>query len=287
MPVALLDRSRAGLAKAVRDKIAGDEFQAINAQIWDTPGPRWFADGDAIWEVHADSAMFIGGIRALLLQSLHPVAMHGVSEHSGFRGDPWGRLQRTSRYLATTTYGAVPDAERSIAIVRAIHKRVRGTAPDGSPYRADDPHLLAWVHVAEIDSFLTTHQLFGRRRLSAVRADEYVQQTGVIAARLGVLDPPTSVAELHSRLDSYRGELAFSAAAEDAADLLLKTPPLRGPAKLGYAALAAGAVSTLPAWARSMLNLPTLSATNRVFAQPLARTAVGTIRWALAGGSAV
>lgn len=287
MPAALLDRSRAGLAKAVRDKIAGDEFKAINAQIWDTPGPRWFRPEDAIWEVHADTAMFVGGIRALLLQSLHPVAMHGVSEHSGFRGDPWGRLQRTSRYLATTTYGAVPDAERSIAIVRAIHKRVRGTAPDGSAYRADDPHLLRWVHVAEVESFLTTHQIFGRRRLDPRRADEYVRQTGEVAVRLGVVDPPASVADLQRELQDYRPELTFSAAAEDAADLLLKTPPLRGPARLGYAALAAGAISTLPAWARSMLKLPTLPATDRVIAQPLARTAVGTIRWALAGGSAV
>jgi uncharacterized protein (DUF2236 family) len=287
VPAALLDRSRAALAKAVRDKIAGDDFKAVNAQIWKTPGPRWFNEDDAIWEVHADTAMFVGGIRALLLQSLHPVAMHGVSEHSGFRGDPWGRLQRTSRYLATTTYGAIPDAERSIAIVRAIHGRVRGTTPDGSPYRADDPHLLTWVHIAEVESFLTTHQLFGHRRLDAQRADEYVQQTGLIAAKLGVPHPPGSVAELAARLASYRPELTFSPAAQDAADLLLKTPPLSGPAKLGYAALAAGAVSTLPPWARSMLRLPTLPASDRVVAQPLARTAVSTIRWALAGTSVV
>lgn len=287
MSAALVNRSRASLAKAVRDKIGGDDFKAVNHQIWQTPGPRWFSEDDAIWEVHADTAMFIGGIRALLLQSLHPVAMHGVSEHSGFRGDPWGRLQRTSRYIATTTYGAIPDAQRSVDIVRAIHRRVRGTAPDGSQYRADDPHLLAWVHVAEVDSFLTTHQLFGRRRLDRGRADEYVRQTGLVAARLGVLDPPTSVAELTETLDRYRPVLAFSEAARDAADLLLKTPPLHGPARLGYAALAAGAVSTLPGWARAELGLPASPTTARVFARPLARSAVSTIRWALAGGSVV
>ena len=113
-----LDVRRKQLAKAVRDRIAGPEFLEIHEQIWYTPGPRWFAETDPIWRVHADTAMFVGGIRALLLQSLHPVAMLCVSQHSGFRGDPWGRLQRTSRFLATTTYGTVAHAERSIRIVR-------------------------------------------------------------------------------------------------------------------------------------------------------------------------
>ena len=113
--------------------------------------------------------MFVGGIRALLLQSLHPVAMLGVSQHSGFRGDPWGRLQRTSRFLATTTYGTIADAERSIRIVRAIHGRVKGTTPSGGEYRADDPHLLGWIHVAEVDSFLTAYQVFGSAPLTRPR----------------------------------------------------------------------------------------------------------------------
>jgi len=150
----LLGRTLAGprqaLASAVRHRIAGPEFNEHHEQIWYTPGPRWFAAEDPIWRVHADTAMFVGGIRALLLQSLHPVAMLGVSQHSGFRGDPWGRLHRTSRFLATTTYGTIADAERSIRIVRAIHKRVTGTTPTGQPYRADDPHLLGWIHVASV-----------------------------------------------------------------------------------------------------------------------------------------
>ncbi|MBA3528344.1 MAG: DUF2236 domain-containing protein, partial [Propionibacteriaceae bacterium] len=110
----MLQRPRATLAKAVRDRIAGAKFEQTHAAIWHTPGERWFTEQDAIWRVHADTSMFVGGIRALLLQSMHPIAMLGVSEHSGFRGDPWGRLQRTSAYLATTTYGAISDAERSI-----------------------------------------------------------------------------------------------------------------------------------------------------------------------------
>ena len=115
------------------------------------------------------SPMFVGGIRALLLQSLHPVAMAAVSAHSGFRGDPWGRLHRTSHFLATTTYGTIADAERSIAIVNAIHGRVRGRTPEGVAYRADDPELLAWIHLAEVDSFLGAHQALGGAALERRR----------------------------------------------------------------------------------------------------------------------
>jgi uncharacterized protein (DUF2236 family) len=281
----LLASPRATLAKAVRDRIAGSKFEEAHAAIWHTPGQRWFTEDDAIWRVHADTSMFVGGIRALLMQSMHPVAMLGVSEHSGFRGDPWGRLQRTSTYLATTTYGAIDDAERSIRIVRAIHGRVRGTTQQGEPYRADDPHLLLWVHVAEIDSFLAAHHAFGSERLDAAGVDQYVRQTGFVAEKLGVVDPPQNKAELDAVLEAFRPELSGSEQAEDAAELLLRDPPLPGPAKVGYAALAAGAVSLLPPWIRTELRLPTLPVTDRLVARPLAKTALGAIRWALAGES--
>ncbi len=279
----LVDRSRATLAGAVRMRIAGPEFESAHRQIWYTPGPRWFTAEDAIWRIHADTSMFAGGIRALLLQSLHPVAMLGVSEHSGFRGDPWGRLHRTSRFLATTTYGTIADAERSIKIVRAIHRRVRGTTPEGREYRADDPHLLGWIHAAEVDSFLATYRCFGREPLTAEIADAYVAQSGFISEKLGVVDPPQTVAELEGLLERYRPELKISPAAREAADLLLRDPPLSGPGKAGYAVLAAGAVSTLPVWARTALSLPALPATDRLLTRPLTRTVLNTIRWALAG----
>jgi uncharacterized protein (DUF2236 family) len=281
-PRPLIGRGRAELARTVRDRIGGSEFNEAHEQIWFTPGERWFSGSDPIWRVHADPAMFIGGIRALLLQSLHPVAMLGVSEHSGFRGDPWGRLQRTSRYLATTTYGAVADAERSIRIVRAIHGRVTGTTPDGRVYRADDPHLLGWVHVAEVDSFVTAFQTFGSGRLTEAEVDDYVRQSGSVAERLGVVDAPQTWAEAQELLAAYRLELTSSAAARDVALLLLRDPPLSGPARMGYGVLAAGAVSTLPPWVRAMLLLPTLPTADRLVTRPLTRSALATLRWALA-----
>jgi uncharacterized protein (DUF2236 family) len=281
-----LHARRAELAQAVRDRIAGPEFQAAHQQIWYTRGPRWFGEQDPIWRIHLDTSMFVGGIRALLLQSLHPVAMLGVSQHSGFRGDPWGRLQRTSRFLATTTYGTIADAERSIAIVRAIHRRVKGTTSAGRPYRADDPHLLGWIHAAQVDSFLTTYRAFGAEPLDEGDADAYVRQCGFVAAKLGVVNPPQTVAELDEVLAGYRPELRLSPAAKQATEMLLKDPPLAGPQRFGYAILAAGAVSTLPTWARPALLLPTLPATERLLTRPLTRSALGTIRWALSGAAA-
>jgi uncharacterized protein (DUF2236 family) len=281
-----LDARRADLAQAVRDRIAGPEFSSIHERIWYTPGPRWFREQDAIWRIHADTSMFVGGIRALLLQSLHPVAMHGVSQHSGFRGDPWGRLQRTSKFLATTTYGTIADAERSIAIVRAIHRRVKGTTSTGAKYRANDPHLLGWVHTAEVDSFLATYRVFGAEPLNSDDADAYVRQSGFVAAKLGVVEPPQTVAELDEVMTAYRPELKLTPAAKEAAEMLLKDPPLAGAQRLGYAVLAAGAVSTLPSWARTALLLPVLPTTDRLVARPLTRTALGTIRWALTGAAA-
>jgi uncharacterized protein (DUF2236 family) len=279
----LLDRPRATLARAVQARIGGDDFAAAHAQIWHTEGPRWFSATDPVWRVHADTSMFVGGIRALLLQSLHPVAMKAVSQHSGFRGDPWGRLHRTSRFLASTTYGTIADAERDIAHVRAIHARISGRTRDGRTYRADDPTLLTWVHLAEADSFLSAHQHFGATPLTEAEADRYVEQAGLVAGRLGVPEPPRSTAELAAALARYRPGLEMTAEAREAADLLLRDPPLRGPARAGYAALAAGAVSILPAWARTMLALPVLPITDRLLARPLARSGLATIRWALAG----
>ena len=281
-------RRRAALAKAVRDRIAGPQFQAVHDRIWNSPGPRWFSEADAIWRVHADTSMFIGGIRALLLQSLHPVAMLGVSEHSGFRSDPWGRLQRTSRFLATTTYGNEADAERSIAIVRAVHGRVtrdhaRRRALPGR--RSTSAGLDPRGRGRQLPD-----QLPDLRRgadSTATEADDYVRQSGWVAEKLGVLDPPQTVAELDACLKRFRPELEISPAAREAADLLLRDPPLTGPARLGYRLLAAGACSILPGWARAELALPDPLGTGRLVARPIARSGLSVIRWGLAGGDAV
>ena len=127
-----------------------------------TPGaPTLLPVGGAAWLVHAEASMMVGGIRALLLQSLHPVAMQGVGEHSDFRQDPLGRLRRTVFFVGTTTYCALPEAEAAIEAVRRVHLGVSGVTPEGRRYRADDPDLLAWVHASEVDSFLEAFLRYG------------------------------------------------------------------------------------------------------------------------------
>ncbi|MCW2686118.1 MAG: hypothetical protein JWR37_1008, partial [Mycobacterium sp.] len=152
-----LSAVRETLGRSLFGLVAGPEGPTNRARIHEAPGPRWFADDRPIRRVHGDASMFVGGLRALLLQSLHPLAMAGVAGHSDYRGDPWGRLQRTSTFLAVTTYGPAADAQRAVDRVRGIHQQVRGVAPDGRPYHATDPHLLEWVHIAEVDSFLLAH----------------------------------------------------------------------------------------------------------------------------------
>src|ERR1700730_4243360 len=141
-----------GAADRLRGEIgAGSVERAVGPQAAPRPRPpaqssgeRWFAEDRPIRVVHSDSPMFIGGIWALLLQSLHPRAMAAVAEHSDYRGDPWGRLQRPSHFVGVTTFGRTVEAQQAIARVRAIHQRVTGTAPDGRPYAAAAPHLLPW-----------------------------------------------------------------------------------------------------------------------------------------------
>lgn len=261
--------------------VAGPEGPARRERIHGTPGPRWFAPDRPIRQVHADASMFVGGLRALLLQSLHPLAMAGVAQHSDYRGDPWGRLQRTSEFLAVTTFGAAPDAQRAVDKVRGIHRRVHGVASDGRSYRAGDPHLLEWVHIAEIDSFLLAHQLYGANPLDQAGRDGYVADTARVAGALGVIDPPRTEAELRARLEAFRPELRSTTEARDAARFLLITPPLPLLARAPYGVIAATSVSMLPAWARLPLRLPYLPPVEATAIRLTGRVLVGGIRWAM------
>ncbi|MEI7544588.1 MAG: oxygenase MpaB family protein [Mycobacteriaceae bacterium] len=272
---------RERLGRGIFAMIAGPEGPQNRTRIHETPGPRWFAEDRPIRRVHADASMFVGGLRALLLQSLHPLAMAGVAQHSDYRGDPWGRLQRTSTFLAVTTFGTATDAQRAVDKVRGIHRRVHGRAPDGREYRADDPHLLEWVHIAEIDSFLRAYQLYGAAPLDQDERDSYVADTARVAAALGVPEPPRTEAELGERIAGYRSELCSTEAAREAARFLLITPPLPLLARAPYGVLAATSVSMLPPWARLPLRLPYLPPVEATAIRLSGRVLVSGIRWAL------
>lgn len=277
----LFDPLRDGLARMIMTKVAGPDPRAARAQVHNTAGPRWFAPDRPIRRVHGDASMFTGGLRALLLQSLHPLAMAAVSAHSGYRGDPWGRLQRTSFFLAITTYGAAADAEEAVARVRAVHERVRGTSPDGVRYRASDPHLLKWVHLAEVDSFLAAHQRYGAAPLDALECDGYVEDTARVARALGVVDPPTTQLELRQMLAEYRPELHGTTEARQAARFILVHPPVPLAARPAYAVLTAAAVGLLPWWTRWPLRLPLLPLAESTVVRAAGDGLTRTIRWAL------
>lgn len=281
MTVIRLDDIRRQLGDSLFERVAGPEGPQRRDRIA-RAGPRWFEEGSPIQRVHGDASMFVGGLRALLLQSLHPLAMAGVAEHSGYKSDPWGRLQRTSHFLAVTTFGTARDAEAMVRAVRRVHARVRGVAPDGRPYDASDPHLLGWVHVAEMDSFLAAYQRFGLEPLDQGERDAYVADAAQVARKLGVIDPPLTEREVRERLAAYRSELRSTPAARAAARFILLSPPLPVLARAPYAMLGAAAVSLLPAWARWPLRVPYLPVTEAVAVRAAGEVLTRTIRWAMA-----
>jgi uncharacterized protein (DUF2236 family) len=273
---------RSWIGDQIFARVAGAEGPDRRARIQASSGERWFADDRPIRRVHGDASMFVGGLRALLLQSMHPLAMAGVAAHSGYRGDPWGRLQRTSYFLAITSFGAAEDAEAAVNTVRRVHKRVRGVTAEGRAYSASDPHLLKWVHLAEIDSFLAAHQRYGAQPLDAEGRDGYVLDTAKVARALGVVDPPTTEVELAAQLAAYRPELQGTAEARSAARFLLLRPPLPLPVRAPYSGLAAAAVALLPTWTRWPLRLPLIPGVEATVVRLAGQSMVSTIRWAMA-----
>jgi len=278
---ALVAEVRRSIGGAIFQRIAGPDGAETRARLRQSDAERWFEVGSPIMQVHGDASMFVGGLAALLLQSLHPLAMAGVDAHSGYRGDPWGRLSRTSHFLAVTTFGSADDAQGAIDVVRSVHERVHGTAPDGRQYSASDPHLLSWVHVAEVTMFLEAHRRFGATTLTPREQDRYVAQAAQVAIGLGADVVPRARSQAHDLLESYRPELAGTAAARTAARYLVATPPLPLPLRPAYAPIAAAAISLLPRWARWPLRLPWLPVTEATVVRSAGDAITRTVRWAL------
>lgn len=226
-----------------------------------TADPGLYGPDSVTWKVHADPAMLLGGLRALMLQALHPLAMAGIAQHSGFHSDPWGRFHRTAEYITTVTFGTTAQAERAAARVRAVHARLSGVEPEsGTPYRVGDPALLLWVHCAEVDSFLAAYRRCGGR-LRRDEADGYVREQVVGAALVGV-DPgdcPPSLAQLREYFRAVRPQLRATVEARKALQFVL-LPPLPLPARPAWMALASTAFGLLPAWGRARYGLPGLLA---------------------------
>lgn len=276
-----IETVRRAIFTALEQRVVGDHADDKRAAVMSAAGPRWFDESRSIHRIHSNASMFIGGMRALLLQSLHPLAMTGVARHSQYRSDPWGRLQRTADFLAATTFGPADVAEQAVRRVIAVHSRVKGTATDGRQYSAADPHLLRWVHVAEVDSFVAAHRAYGAETLSESDYDDYVADMAVVARKLGVPAPPLTVRGLHDQLTSFRPELRSTPESRDASKYLLLQPPLDLAARVPYSLIASAAVAILPAWARWELRVPFTPLTDRLVLRPVGQAVAGTIRWAM------
>ncbi len=227
-----------------------------------------FGPDSVTWRVHAEPVLLLAGLRSLFVQSLHPRAVAGVVQNSGYTDDPWGRLVRTINYVATVVYGTTAQAEAAGKRVRAIHASLTATDPrTGEVFRVDDPQLLRWVHVSEVESFLDTAKRSGVT-LTDSDVDGYYTEQRRAAALVG-LDPasvPGTAAEVENYYREIRPQLAMTA---DAARTLafLAAPPLPWrlaltPARLVYSGVAATAFGLQPPWARRLYGLPGLPTTD-------------------------
>lgn len=228
-----------------------------------TPDTGLFGPGSMSWRLHADPLIGVAGLRALLLQSLHPVVAHGFAAHSDYRREPWARLMRTADFVAVTTFGSTDQVREAARRIRRAHADSPFVDPgDGSLRRVDEPELLLWVHACLVDSVLAVTRR-GGLQLSRGESDAYVQEQVQAGVLLGV-DPgaaPRTTADLAAYLEQVRPALHLSEPAAEAVSLVLSPPihpllELLTPARAGWASLAGVAFATLPGWARELFPAP-------------------------------
>lgn len=246
-----------------------------------------FGPGSMCWQVHGDvTTMMIGGISGLLLQMLDPRVLAGVWDHSTFRQDMRGRLRRTAAFLARTTYGDRDQALAEIARIRRIHDHVSGTLPDGTPYSANDPEALAWVHVTESVCFLEGYIRYRKPYLSMRERDRYFAEMAEVGALLGAAPVPHTYRAARQMLRSARPRLRVDDRTREVADLLLHQP-VSNPRLLPFHHMTMQAgVDMLPAWAQSMHGI-TISLPARVALRSGTTGMAMITRWALSEGSTV
>jgi uncharacterized protein (DUF2236 family) len=243
------------------------------AEVRERSGPSndesLFGPGSVTWRVHADRVFAIGGVRALILQALHPLTMAAVAQQRGFEEDFWGRLDRTGAYVSTLTYAPAHEARRTAAKIRGIHRKLLGTNPTtGDTFRLDRPDLLLWVHCCEVESFLNTARRAGAP-ITPDDADAYLHEQVLAAELVGIPAGlvPSSVAEMTEYFHDVRSQLRLTDDARRGVRVLALPPMpkrvrLLTPARPAWAGLAGVAFALLPAWARRMYRLPGLPTTD-------------------------
>jgi uncharacterized protein (DUF2236 family) len=276
---------REAIQTRVRDLVGVKPGSTLPPAVAEEGDAGLFGPDAACWKVHGDfTSMMVGGVAALLLQMLHPRALAGVWDHSNFREDRFGRLGRTARFIAATTYGTTEQALAQIAHVRGIHARVKGATADGQPYSADDPELLTWVHVAEVSAFLRAYLRHRDPAFPPAGQDRYYAEVATIAERLGAAEVPKSRAAVAAYLRAVRPALRFDGRTREVARALLAAPP-RGTAGAPFAGLIfRAAEDLLPDWAATLHGLHSPLAR-----RPAVRLGVaglgGVLRWGLPNGA--
>jgi uncharacterized protein (DUF2236 family) len=236
--------------------------------------PGLFGPGSMTWPVVGDTTVFVGGIRALLVQAAHPEVAAGVAQHSRYREDPLGRLTRTAAYVTATAFGAMPEVEQAVAVVRKRHRPVVGTSGRGLGYDASDPELAAWVHNSLTESFLTAYRVYGARPCAPAEADQYVREQIRVGEMLGASPLPDTAAALSAWIAGHPGLAPSPACAE--AISFLRHPPLPTAIRAAYGVLLRAAAATVPRRIQQIIGL-----TARPGDLALGRAAVNMLRWSL------
>ena len=246
-----------------------------------------FGPASVCWQVHGDvTAMMIGGIASLLLQMLEPRVLAGVWDHSVFRQDMRGRLRRTAAFLARTTFGDKAQALSEIARIRRVHDYVHGTLPDGTPYHANDPQALAWVHVTESMCFVDSFVRYRRPHMSMRDRNRYFAEMAQVGELLGANPVPRTYRAAQTFIRDARPRLRFDERTREIADLLLNQPAANPRlAPFHHMTMQAG-VDLLPGWARSMHGL-SISLPARLAVRGGTTGMAAITRWALSQGSTV
>ncbi len=241
-----------------------------------------FSPDSVAWKVNGDvTTMMIGGVSGLLLQMLHPAVLAGVWDHSDFRADMHGRLRRTAKFIAVTTYDHAEAGRAAIDRVNRIHTKLRGVLPDGTPYRVSDPELLAWVHVTETISFLDAWLRYAESRMPLAEQDAYFAETARIGEALHADPVPRTRAEAEALIRSFRPGLRADARTHEVAAMVMRQTLGQPAVDVAAGVIMQAGMDLLPGWARAMHDQP------RVLPTPLVRagalTTARLLRWAFRG----
>ena len=241
-----------------------------------------FAPDSVAWRVNGDIVtMMIGGVSGLLLQMLHPAVLAGVWDHSDFRSDMHGRLRRTAKFIAVTTYDHAEAGRAAIDKVNRIHRKLGGTLPDGTAYRVSDPELLAWVHVTETISFLDAWIRYAEPAMSRADQDAYFAETARIGEALHADPVPRTRAEAEALIQSFRPRLRADARTHEVAAMVMRQTIGSPAVDLAAGVIMQAGMDLLPDWARALHDQP--GGLPRPLTRALARTVARTLQWAYAG----